>query len=179
MQQTVFDDSIFVQKSMLILEFLRTTSIYERGIYHCMERERKKYFAHRAPPYFTKLYAYGLPYFVWYTYMPVCLVCRMWGWIMVAKQGMRMLLSASLRAAIAVGGTHSTNQKIKQVSLWAHFPRVKANGFTSLHQDLKIKYFSLTQNVIHVSKQTEHLFLHNLPNSFEQYSALLVQPWWG
>ena len=72
-----------------------------------------------------------------------------------------MLLSASLRAAIAVGGTHSTNQKIKQVSLWAHFPRVKADRFTSLLQDLKIKYFSLAQNVIHVSKHTEHLFLHN------------------
>ena len=73
-----------------------------------------------------------------------------------------MLLSASLRAAIAVGGTHSTNQKIKQVSLWAHFPRVKADRFTSLLQDLKIKYFSLAQNVIHISKHTEHLFLHNL-----------------
>ena len=45
-----------------------------------------------------------------------------------------MLLSASLRAAIAVGGgegAHSTDQKIKQVSLLAHVPGAKADRFSS------------------------------------------------
>ena len=57
----------------------------------------------------------------------------MWRGAWSGAGGACMLLSASLRPAITVGGAHWANHKIKQVSLRAHFCKAKMNRLTSLH----------------------------------------------